>query len=253
MMDWEFINRLSVGSFFASIILILLLVSFLSFYLGKRNYHKGPSDSSEFISTNILGLLALILGFSFSMEIERYESRRLLALEEANTVSTAYLRSETINFPSHEEVKNLFKKYIGLRVAAYESPEPTKFFKDIELVKGEIWESFVKVTARDRGELESAYMQSLNEMFDTGNTRTKALMKMMPISFYLLILMLAATAVGFINYDRGQKSDNDHGRSIVFVILFSIVFVFIFDMDHPRRGLINISQAPLIEVQQQIP
>jgi hypothetical protein len=89
----------------------------------------------------------------------------------------------------------------------------------------------------------------LNTLFDTANMRTKALFKMLPITFYGLILILASAAVGFMNFDRGIGGGGQHWRSILFILLFAVLLTFIYDMDHFRRGIIRINQDPLIEVQ----
>lgn len=246
MKDTEFINHVGVGTFFTCTVVILSLVSYVTYWSGKRLENRDRATPSDLISTNVLGLLALILGFSFSMAIERYENRRRLNIEEANAISTAYLRSGLIKFERPEEVKNLFKHFVDLRIQAYVDPKPVYLILANRQVEKEIWKHFQAVSVRDRGEIESAYLQSLNEMFDISNARNFAFRKMLPSTFYILILILASAAIGLINFDRGYHNDQSHVRSFLFVVLFAIMFSFIFDMDHFRSGFVTIGQEPLL-------
>jgi hypothetical protein len=45
-------------------------------------------------STALLALLGLLLAFSFSIVEIRFNARRMLVLEEANAIGTAYLRAD---------------------------------------------------------------------------------------------------------------------------------------------------------------
>jgi hypothetical protein len=240
---------MSIPLFFCIVVLFLLMVNYAFYRLGMTYKHKFKEPPSDFIPTNILGLLALILGFSFSLTIDHYEKRRILSVEEANSISTAYLRSKTIKFKSPEENRNLFKKYIDMRILGYTSVHPEIELAKLDDIEAEIWKKLIEVTKKERGEIENSYMVSLNTLFDTANMRTKAMLKMLPITFYVLILILASAAVGFMNFDRGISGGGQHWRSVLFIFLFAILLTFIFDMDHFRRGIIRIHQNPLIEVQ----
>ncbi|MEO8308709.1 MAG: hypothetical protein ABI616_11795 [Pseudomonadota bacterium] len=55
----------------------------------------------------LLGLLALLLGFSFSMAISRYDTRRSLVLEEANAIGTTYLRAGFLPSEQGNEARRL--------------------------------------------------------------------------------------------------------------------------------------------------
>lgn len=249
MLNSDFLNKIGIPLFFSFIVLFLLFVNYGFFLLGTRFKHKFKEPPSDFISTNILGLLALILGFSFSLTIDHYEARRILSVEEANSISTAYLRSQTVNFKSPEKVRNLFKKYIDMRILGYSSANPKVELAKLDDIQDEIWKSLIDVIKKDRGEIENSYLVSLNTLFDTANMRTKALLKMLPITFYGLILILASAAVGFMNFDRGIGGGGQHWRSVLFIFLFAVLLTFIYDMDHFRRGIIRINQDPLVEVQ----
>lgn len=245
MESLEFINQFSIWSFFAFSIVVLLLFAFGAYALGFKLGVKAKLAPTEMISTNVLGLLALILGFSFSMALERYEHRRVLVVEEANAISTVYLRTDVIGFKDPRLVKKLFTDYVDLRLNARAYSNLNDLLNENQKIQNQIWKNFQEVTVKSRGDIEAEFMQSLNNMFDLGNARFFAMKKMLPASFYLLILIIASAAVGLMNFDRGIKQEKTHWRSGLFILLFGILFSFIYDIDHFRGGFIQISIDPI--------
>src|SRR5579871_3973238 len=51
------------------------------------------------VQTAALGLLALLLGFSFSLVATRYDTRNEVIVHEANAITTAYLDAELLPEP----------------------------------------------------------------------------------------------------------------------------------------------------------
>jgi hypothetical protein len=248
MKSLDYINTIPVWGFLVVVLMILFVVAYLSYVWGDKSRASGIKSLSDVISNNILGLLALILGFSFSMAVSRYDVRRVIAVSEANAIGTAYIRSSFIHFDEPEQVKSLFKRYADLRIEIYKSKNSDKVIAELSNIQEELLSKFRKVTKKDRGELESAYLVSLNEMFDVANARNFALFKMLPPSFYLLIIIIGAVAIGLINFDRGFDQDKSHWRATLFIVLFVVVFTFIFDLDHYRGGLIRLGQDAILQV-----
>lgn len=246
MISSGFINSMTMVQVFSISFVSLLFVGVLSFHFGKKSKLAGGAEPSDFITNNILGLLALILGFSFSLVVNRFEVRRSLGMEEVNSITTAVWRSQVVNFKNPEEVKDLFSKYVDLRIDLNRESELNEAILKMSEMKARMWKDFEVVARKDRGELESAYMQALNEMFTISNTRYIVMIKMLPAFFYLLILAMAAASVGLMSFDRGFSNDTRHWRSLLFITLFSLVFTFIFDLDHSRSGFIQIEDPLLL-------
>jgi hypothetical protein len=82
------------------------------------------SGQEGYIVSGVLGLLALLLGFTFSLAIERYEGRRALVLEEANDIGTTYLRAQLLPSPHRERVSNVLVVYTSNRIALAQAQGP---------------------------------------------------------------------------------------------------------------------------------
>ena len=65
---------------------------------------------------SILGLVALVLGFTFSLAASRFDARRMAVLEEANAIGTTYLRARLLPEPQRSEVARLLREYVEVRI-----------------------------------------------------------------------------------------------------------------------------------------
>jgi hypothetical protein len=104
---------------------LAFLVQWRSAQMGNFDRSKrGPvqdRDRSDFgtVEAATLTLLGLIIGFSFSMAISRYDQRKNYEEAEANAISTEYLRADVLPEGDAALVRELLQKYIDLRVQSY--------------------------------------------------------------------------------------------------------------------------------------
>lgn len=84
-------------------------------YFGGRNSRRG-GDTSSTLEAALLGLLALIIGFTFSITLTRYEARRDAVLKEANSVETTALRAVLLPAPHNQDILGLLHDYLQARI-----------------------------------------------------------------------------------------------------------------------------------------
>ena len=96
----------------------LLVAREIGYYLRRRSIGSGPDkDSEAFAMTSVLGLLALLIGFTFSIALSRYESRRELVVKEANAIGTTWLRMQLLDAGDRARMEALLRRYVDARVA----------------------------------------------------------------------------------------------------------------------------------------
>ncbi len=66
----------------------------------------------------VLGLLALLLGFTFSLALSHFDARTAAVVDEANAIGTAWLRTDLLPEPERTEARDLMKQYVAVRVKA---------------------------------------------------------------------------------------------------------------------------------------
>jgi hypothetical protein len=66
-----------------------------------------------------LTLLGLIIGFTFSMAVSRYDLRKNYEGEEANAIGTEYVRADLLSADDRAKVRQLLIQYLDQRMLFY--------------------------------------------------------------------------------------------------------------------------------------
>jgi hypothetical protein len=113
----SYLNEIDAWKISIFIFILVLISTLLGSIVGKSKKKNGEylTESSN-IYDSLFGLLALILAFTYSMSIDRYDTRRQIIIQESNTISTALLRADL--YPENERLlfRKDFKKYIETRI-----------------------------------------------------------------------------------------------------------------------------------------
>src|SRR5580765_2907353 len=84
----------------------------------KQMNRAGEFDTQEgYVVSTVLGLLALLLAFTFSLAVDRFDARRALVLEDAKAIGTTYLRAQLLTEPYRARMSDLLIRYTDNRIA----------------------------------------------------------------------------------------------------------------------------------------
>src|SRR3954469_24377886 len=100
----------------------MLLFMELGRRIGLRELARNATDARAGVGVMeaaVFGLLALLTGFTFAGAASRFDDRRKMITEEANAISTAYLRVDLLPAPSQPAIRDGFRHYLDARLAAY--------------------------------------------------------------------------------------------------------------------------------------
>lgn len=236
------------------IVLILFFImtgmTFCGHLFALARAKKNPDIVSEGIGSlegALLGLVALMLAFTFSMSASRYDERRAIVVEEANAISTAVLRADLYPDSIREAFRNDFKEYIQVRIAYHESP-PDKdnlvnMVKSGNALSDQLWK---RATALSKEPTHyAATMQmipALNAMIDIVTVRLNAGMAKVPQSILWLLFLLCIVSSFVVGYGKMSKRI-DWIVVTGFSLMISLTIYLILDLDRPRRGLITMDSA----------
>jgi hypothetical protein len=237
--------------------LLFVIVFFLIFFFNGLGYRykkrlllKYPNrvhESMGSIEGSILGVTSLLLGFSFSLAVSKYESRRSLTVSEANDIGTAILRCDLYPDSIRNPLREDFKEYVETRIAYYEARHDEKKIKEqlrkAEEISDRIWER-VSLYSRDNRFIISSQQMipNLNEMIDVVTTRDAMRISRVPPLVLWTLLIFVLTAAFLLGSDyKGNK------RNIVLLIGYALVMTLtlnlINELNHPRQGLINLDEV----------
>lgn len=228
------------------IVIFLFFAMLLAINLGYRvgvKKTKTDSDNSGILSS-LLGLLALILAFTFGMSGSRYENRKASLIDEANCIGTAILRADT--YP--DSLKSAFKKdfatYLNSRMAYFESDRNDEKINEVMEQSGKVSEALwnrATLYSKDKDLFLPSNMMvpALNDMFDAATKANAAYNSNVPEPIVYLLLFFSIIISFYIGYSSGFKKKIDRFYILGFCLLTSVVIYITLDLDRPRRGSIN--------------
>lgn len=242
-------------------IVLALLLAFAEwgFRQGLHLHETGDEARKDQIGTlqgSVLGLLALLLGFTFAMAVQRYDNRRDLVVQEANSIGTTYLRASFLPEPHHAEVEKLLREYVDVRLEFYEAGyDKTKIAeaeKSTTHIQQQLWAHAVEVGKLSNTPLTASFVTTLNETIDLDSTRLAAMRNHVPSSVWLLLLLVAGCGCWATGYAAGAAGKRTAFSQAILPILITVVITILSDFDATRRGLIGISQESLVSLKQSI-
>jgi hypothetical protein len=256
----EFLYTKSEWLIAALLIGLLVLGAEAGFRLGHRNQSHLDNDSRSQLGTiqgAMLGLLGLLLGFTFSMSVSRFDSRKQLVTQEANAIGTCFLRGHLLPKPYPENTDRLFREYVDLRIQSesryHDEPEPKVTIGRAERLQQELWVQASQAAEQDpRSIATGLFVQSLNEAFDFKEKRRAALNNHVPETVLVLLIAGAFLTVSLVGYGCGGTGRRfTVSQTALSLLMASVIFVII-DIDRPLRGLIRVNQASMLNLKDNI-
>jgi hypothetical protein len=238
------------AAIFAATLLVQGLGAFLGHHFRRRMQAIGETGRSD-VST-ILGatltLLALIIGFSFSMAVSRYDTRKALEEAEANAIGAEYARASLLSPADAETMRALLRQYTQQRILCYQVADPARLAQiNADTAKLQIaMLDFASGPATDPATPKTALAVSgMNDVVNSQRDAQAAWRNHIPIGAWALMFLVAFA--GNVLLGALEKR-----RSIAVLIILPIVvsapFFLIADIDSPRAGLIRVAPENLIDV-----
>jgi hypothetical protein len=241
-----------LGDLSVAVLLLALLLGSCEagFRAGRRAADAGnPAASGQIgaIQGAILGMLGLLLAFSFSAAGARFLERQDLIVEEANAIGTAFLRADLLDEPHRSALRSALARYTEQRIelsARLRHGVDPAALAEVERLQAGIWSGAIAgVAARPAAAL--AVLPPVNDVIDLQSTRLAAGRKHLPWLVLGLLIACSALALGVIGYGGGVAGRRQTPMTVSLAILIATALWITIDLDHPRAGLLQISDAPL--------
>lgn len=246
------------------IVLGLFIFMLLAMEIGYQSGRRKQASAAEAITqanavlVSMLGLLALLLAFTFSAALQRYENRSQTVVAESNAIGTTYLRARLLPGEMQDEMQKLLRQYLDVRIqeGRVDATEPglhKSLQQQAKLMEVQLWNGAVKSAELDKSVVSSGlFIQALNELIDTSATRDAALNRQVPevVLFLMFVTIVLTTAT--LGYASGVAGHRVTLAAFALVMLIALVVYLIIDLDRPRRGLIQVSHESMLSLQQTI-
>lgn len=244
-----------------------LLVTLLMIAMSIANecgFRRGLVDSrreselsrsvTHTLKGSTLGLVALLLGFSFSATTSRHDIRQRLVLDQANAVGTCYLRADLLPDESRQQIQTVLRAYLKARLAHYNASllglEVVQSRLEIDQRLSELWEAVGEARQRDpEAVFQCLIVPAANDVIDLSSTRSWANRNHLPVPVLLLLLTSVVLSSLLLGHSSGQSGSRHVGLWMVSNAVCALVLFIVMDYDRPRQGLIRIDHTPLLQLQ----
>ncbi|MEO8755462.1 MAG: DUF4239 domain-containing protein [Casimicrobiaceae bacterium] len=228
----------------AAALLVAMLVSFeVGHRLGLRRSQEDAAGDSSVVDGAIFALLGLLIAFTFSGAAGRYDERRKMILEEANTISTAYARIDLLPASAQPPVRDLFRRYVDTRLAAYRALPDLKAAQAgldrADALQREIWSAGV-AAATGSQPVTMLLLPAVNAMGDIATARTAAARMHPPLVIFLLLFGLAVLSALLAGRAMASRTNRRWLHTFVYAAALTGAVYVIVDIEFPRFGLIRV-------------
>jgi hypothetical protein len=237
----------------AALFALALAVAFLSHLARLRSDRARTTKTSEasdtqegYIVSSVLALLALILGFTLVMAVDRFDARRVLVLEEANAIGTTYLRVQLLGEPHRTRLSKLLIDYTENKMilAQAQRDDGRKLLADNDRMLTELWSAtaaaFDSVATLD---FSTALLETTNRVIDLDAGRKAARLARVPVAVLVLLTIYILITAGVLGYVLVGFRRQLAGSFLM--LLLTSWLMLIVDLERPTTGAIRESQRPM--------
>lgn len=214
-----------------------------------RPLTENQLDGFGVVQSAVLTLLGLLIGFTFSMAVNRYEQRKNYEEAEANAIGTEYIRLGLLPAPDVERARGLLRNYLDQRVLFYTSGygQPLQQIdNDTAQLQNQLWSTVQSPARAEPTAVGVLTVSGMNDVLNSQGYTQAAWWNRIPLEAWFL---LAAIAIG-CNLLIGYGAPRTSTLLIVFPLAVSVSFFLICDIDSPRRGLIRVPPQELVRLSQ---
>ncbi len=237
----------------------ILLAQEGGFRAGRRARAMGHGGAADpqigTIQGAVLGLLGLLLAFSFAAAGSRFFERQDLIVSEANAIGTSYLRAELLDEPQRTELRSALKAYAEHRVSISKKLSDgwqAAYLTEVEHLHERIWRAAKQGVDR-RSELALAVLNPINELIDLHSLRVHAARKHIPQLVLWLLVACSLLAAAAIGYGCGMEGHRRWALTMTLTLLVWAALWVTIDLDHPRAGLLQLDDSALLELKLERP
>ncbi|MCG2837523.1 hypothetical protein L6J37_11850 [Photobacterium sp. WH77] len=252
-MNGELFESLPITLIFVGIALLMLLFCEIGFQFGRHAFARkdkevpGPLGS---MVGGLLGMLAFVLAFTFSIASSQHEIRRNNVLEEANVIGTAYLRADLLDESSESIVKDLLKSYVEIRLAAASGSDINEALRESLAIHRQLWDAVSTAAIANPSPLSSLMVQATNDLIDMHEKRvTGALRSRIPASIWVALAAITALAMIALGTQVGYSGKRRLIAVIPLLLAFAVLVTLVVDLNRPQNGLIKVSQQSMVDLQ----
>jgi hypothetical protein len=240
--------------------LIFLVVSFVTLWVSVLvgNYFREKMQPLEeqqredfgVVQTAAMTLLGLLIGFTFSMAVSRYEQRKNYEEAEANAIGTEYVRAGLLPAPDAERVRELLRLYLDQRMLFYttrDMRQRRQIDAKTAQLQNDLWSVVQARGVAQPNPVVALAVSGMNDVLNSQGYTQAAWWNRIPVAAWILLAIIAIGCNLLIGYGAHRKN------TLLFLVLplaVSLSFFLTADIDSPRGGVIRVQPQNLLSLSQ---
>jgi hypothetical protein len=237
---------------FSASFVLLWLSALLGGYFRRRRpkFEDGESEDLAVILNATLTLLGLLIGFSFSMAISRYDQRKNLEEDEANAIGTEYLRVGVLPSVPADRVRQLLRSYLDRRILFYTSHDTATLARinaATAQLQNELWSVVRDAAAGQPSPLAALAVSGMNDVLNSQGYTQAAWWNRIPTAAWVLLAAIAVCCNLVFGYTTRHLASR-RWRLVMLPFIVSISFFLIAELDSPQHGVIRVAPRNLLAV-----
>ena len=220
-----------------------------------RSAAEAQRDDFAVIQGATLTLLGLIIGFTFSMALDRYEQRKIYEEEEANAIGTEYVRAQLLPAADAARVQQLLRDYVEQRMLFYTTRDEQRLGAigaATARLQSELWAAIKSPALAQPTPLMALAVAGMNDVLNSQGYTQAAWWNRIPFSAWIMMGVIAVCATMLVGV--GTRKGKGFSRlMLVLPVIISMAFFLIADIDSPRRGIIRVVPQNLLALAGSLP
>jgi len=223
-------------------------------FLRRRGRPLTEDERKDFdiVQGAALTLLALIIGFSFSMAVTRYDQRKNFEEAEANAIGTEYARADLLPPKDAKDVRELLKRYVDQRILFYRTREEQQINRinsETTTLQADLWSTTSRVASTQPTPLMALAVAGMNDVLNAQGYTQAAWRNRIPVAAWAMMGLIAISCNFLVGYGERRR-----GAPLLLVLplIISIPLFLIADIDSPRGGIIRVLPQNLMSLSQSL-
>jgi hypothetical protein len=231
---------------------VSLVVLWASVKVGARSAHRIEDIREDLgvVLTATLTLLGLIMGFTFSMAVGRYDQRKLYEEEEANAIGTEYVRADLLPSSDGENVRRLLRAYLDQRILFYQTRDRAALKRinaSTDQLQKQLWAAVRAGLASQQTPVVALAVGGMNDVLNSQGYTQAAWLNRIPRAAWALLMLIAVCANAMVGLSW-RRSRSMGVSSWIMPAIVSVSLFLIADIESPRGGLIHVRPDNLISL-----
>ena len=241
------------------LLLLAALGTEIGYVAGRRAqwmHPEGAKGQVTAVTAGALGVLALLMAFTFAMAVSRYDVRKQLILNEANAIASTYLRARLLPAPHKAEIADLIRRYVDVRLDFYRAADDRTLataIAETEELQAQLWSRANLLAEKYSSSNPVAlFLQALNDTIDLHARRLVVQDDHVPPTVLAVLFLATIAAMALVGYGCGLFGRRNFVVTTLLSVIVAAVTLVILDLDRPRRGFMRVSKESIQNLQKEL-